>query len=624
MFRSQIAPAPFTSRLRLFLGALIAATALLAVGRVAPADAAVSCQFDAGGALTISGSAAVDAPKIVRSGDNILVGKDWSGPLVTCSGSQATVHNTHVIAYSDNSAGGTSFLIDLRGGPFSPGQVDEPGNTDEIDIQANLGSGDDDRVYMWSSDRGESVRLGQTAAGAGINLNAGDESAPGATPDADVDVRGGELAVFYGGAGNDRMLADGGPGFTGPLPFRIDANGTAGDDELAGGSGSDNITDGPGNDVVRGGANDDHIAESPPAGDDNFDGGPGSDRLSWDFTDPIRVDLRIAGRQDTGAGGRDVITGFESVSTGQGNDVLIGTDGADNLYGNDGNDMLLGLGGTDKIAGGDGEDTASYAIPPAGVTQGVDVSLFVQNVVQDTGGAGFDQLEGIQNLIGSPFADTLTGNDAANRFEVRDGQGDTVRCGNGVDAVVGDVEGTDSISDDCDQLDLDFRPETRIDAGPNGLIRDRTPSFRFSTDKQGAGFECSIDGAPFAPCDGAHTIRRFRNGAHVLRVRAKDLLGAIDLSPAERAFTVDGTPPRIRGARIRSGGRIEYRVSEAATVKLAIRHAGRTRTITRRAITGLNWIPAKRAGGRRYRITLTATDRAGNRSRVTVKAAPRR
>ena len=98
----------------------------------------------------------------------------------------------------------------------------------------------------------------------------------------------------------------------------------------------------------------------------------------------------------------------------------------------------------------------------------------------------------------------------------------------------------------------------------------------------------------------------------------------MDLSPAERAFSVDGTAPRIRGAHIVAGGRIEYRVSEAATVKLTIRRAGRTRTITRRAITGLNWIPAKLGRGGRSRITLTATDRAGNRSRAIVKAAPRR
>src|SRR4029079_2113703 len=184
----------------------------------------------------------------------------------------------------------------------------------------------------------------------------------------------------------------------------------------------------------------------------------------------------------------------------------------------------------------------------------------------------------------------------------------------GVDNVVSDVEGTDAIDGDCDQVELDVRTDTSIDLGPNCLIRDRTPSFRFSATKDGSSFECSIDGRPFAPCGGAHTARRVRDGAHVLRVRAKDALGAVDLSPAERKFTVDGTPPRIRGADIVPGGRIEDRVSQGATVKLTVRHGGRTRTITRRAITGLNWIPARGARGA-SKITLAATDAAGQRPR---------
>jgi Ca2+-binding RTX toxin-like protein len=615
MFRSQIAPAPSTSRTRALLAAFVAACALLAAGHVAPADAAVTCQFSAGGALTIQGNAVHDAPKIVRSGDNILVGKDWYGPGVTCSGGQATVHNTHVIAYSDGSGDATSFLIDLRGGRFTPGQVNEPGDTDEIDIQANLGSGLDDRLYIWGSDGGESMRLGQTANGAGVNLNAGAESVPGATPDVDVDLRGAEMGILYAGTGNDRYLASGGPEFSGPFPVRIDANGEAGDDEIVGGDGPDNITDGPGNDVVRGGANDDGIVEWGQAGDDTFDGGPGSDRMAWaQFTDPIRVDLRITARQDTGAAGRDSVADFENVSTSEGNDVLIGTDGPNVLSTGDGDDLILGLGGTDKMQGGQGQDTASYAIPPAGVTQGVNVSLFKQGVVQDTGGAGIDQLEGIQNLTGSPYADTLTGNDGDNKFEVRDGQGDTVVCNNGVDSVVADAEGTDDVNDDCDQIDFDVRPDTRIDAGPSGLIRDRTPSFRFSATKDGSSFECSIDGGPFIACAGAQTLGRLPNGAHVLRVRAKDLLGAVDLSPAERTFSVDGSRPRISRVRILAGGRIQLRLSEAATLKVVIRGSGRVRKLTRKGITGLNRIPAKIARGS-HRITITATDAAGNRSR---------
>ena len=618
MFVSGIAPALSISRMRALLAALAAACALLAAGNVPSADAAVTCQLSTGGALTIHGSAAIDSAKIVRSGDNILVGRDWSGPGVTCSGGQATVYNTHVIAYSDSGAS-TSFLIDLRGGQFTPGQVDEPGNTDEIDIQAILGDGTDDRLYVWGSDGGESIRLGRTANGAGVNLNAGPEGAPGATPDFDVDLRGAEMGILYAGKMNDRLLASGGPEFSGPFPVRIDANGDAGDDEIIGGDGPDNITDGPGDDVVRGGANDDSIVEWGQAGDDTFDGGSGSDHVGWaEFSDAIRVDLRMDGPQDTGAAGRDSVANFENASTSEGNDVLIGTDGPNNLSTGDGDDLILGLGGTDRIRGGEDEDTASYAIAPVGVRQGVNVSLSRLGVVQETGGAGADQLEGIQNLIGSPFADRLTGNDGDNKFDVRDGRGDVLVCNAGVDNVVADAEGTDGLSADCDQVAFAIRPDTRIEAGPSGLIRDRTPSFRFSATKDGSTFECSIDGGAFTVCAASHALAPLADGEHVLRVRARDLLSAIDLSPVERNFSVDGTRPRISRIRTLAGGRIRLRLSEAAAVKVVIRGSGRTRKITRKGSTGLNRIPAHLAGGR-HRITIIATDAAGNSSRRVLK-----
>ena len=618
MFSSSAAPRPSIQRIRALLVAVAAACTLFAAGNVASADAAITCQFSTGGALSIQGSAAVDAAKIVRSGDNILVGRDWSGPGVTCSGGQATVYNTHVIAYT-GSSDSTSFLIDLRGGPFTPGQVDEPGNTDEIDIQANFGTGSDDRLYVWGSDGGESIRLGQTANGAGVNLNAGPESAGGATPDVDVDVRGADMGILYAGKANDRLLGSGGPEFSGPFPVRIDANGDAGDDEIVGGNGPDNITDGPGNDVVRGGANDDSVYEWGIAGDDIFDGGPGSDSVGWaEFTDPIRVDLRITRPQDTGAAGRDSVASFENASTSEGNDVLIGTDGSNYLSTGDGDDLILGLGGDDRIRGGADEDTVSYAVAPVGIRRGVNVSLSRLGVAQDTGGAGVDELEGIQNLIGSPFADRLTGNDGVNKFEVRDGRGDVLICKGGVDNVVSDVEGTDGLDADCDQVDFDIRPDTRIEDGPNGLIRDRTPSFRLGATKEGSTFECSIDGGPFIACGGSHTPERLADGAHTLRVRAKDVFGAVDLSPVERTFSVDATRPRISRLRILAGGRVGLRLSESAQVKIVVRGKGQARKLTRTGSAGLNRLPAKVARGAR-RITIVATDAAGNSSRRVLK-----
>jgi hemolysin type calcium-binding protein len=523
------------------------------------------------------------------------------------------VHNTHVIAHSDNSGGESYFTIDLRGGPFAPGETDEPGNSDEIDIQAVMGAGPD-RLYVWGGPAADFWRVGRTATGTGLNLNADVESAPGETPNSDVDLRDTELVVLLPGAGDDRVLASGGPEFEGPLATRVEINGDAGDDQLVGGNGRDHFLDGPGSDDVNGGSDNDSIAEYGPTGEDDvFSGGPGSDEIAWvDFDAAMRVDLRIAGRQDTGAGGRDLLAGFESASTSDGNDVLIGTDGDNDLSTGDGDDLVAGLGGADRIWAGQGTDTASYATPPAGVSQGVTVDLSKQGLDQDTGGAGTDRLDGVANVIGSAFADELSGNLVDNRFEVRDGTGDRVTCSAGADTVVADVEGTDAIDGACETVQLDFRPDTQIDAGPPSLARDATPSFRFSAAKPGSTFECSLDGGAFGPCASAHTLARVADGAHSLRVRARDMLGALDASPAERVFSIDTTRPRIARARISTRGRLSFRLSEKATVKIAVRRAGHAKTVIRSGAKGVNHAALGSPVGR---ATLSATDRAGNRSK---------
>jgi Ca2+-binding RTX toxin-like protein len=610
-------PAPACRTGRLAAGLLIAGALYLA-GGVDAADADVTCSFSAGGALTIQSGQAVDSATIVRSGDNIVV-KDSQNP-VSCGG-QPTVFNTHVIAHTDNSGGESYFTIDLRGGPFTPGQVNEPGNSDEIDIQAFMGTGPD-RLYVWGGPADDSWRLGRTANGVGVNLNADQEAAPGEMPNVDVDLRDAEMAVLLSGTGNDRVLASGGPEFSGPLPFRADINTDEGDDVVFGSNGSGLITAGPGRDEVHGGAGSDWMSEYGPTGEDDvYDGGPGRDEISWgEFDGSVRADLRLAGRQNTGAGGRDQLTSIEDavVFETTADAVLIGTDGDNELRTGDGNDLIAGLGGDDRIRSIGGNDTVSYATPPAGVRQGVTVDLSKVDVPQDTGGAGIDRLEGIANVIGSPFTDRLSGSQVANRFEVRDGSSDTVACRDGADTVVADVEGTDPISADCESVQFDFRPDTRIEAGPADLSRQAAPSFRFSATKQGSTFECSLDRAPFGVCEAVHTLRAVKDGAHVLRVRARDTFGALDLSPAEHGFSVDTVAPRIARGRLSASKRLRYRLSERATVRITLAHGKRSRSLIREAARGANRVGLKRVvrrlKARAGRLTLVATDRAGNRS----------
>jgi len=134
-----------------------------------------------------------------------------------------------------------------------------------------------------------------------------------------------------------------------------------------------------------------------------------------------------------GLGGADVLSGLE------GNDTLLGGEGADTLIGGNGNDVLDGESGS--------ADWAGYASALSRVT----INL-ANTSAQNTQGAGLDQLINIENVLGSAYADTLSGDERANVLDGGDGAdtlsggagGDTLLGGAGVDVLLGDG-GDDSI-----------------------------------------------------------------------------------------------------------------------------------------------------------------------------------
>jgi hypothetical protein len=94
-------------------------------------------------------------------------------------------------------------------------------------------------------------------------------------------------------------------------------------------------------------------------------------------------------------------------------------------------------------------------------------------------------------------------------------------------------------------------PETVITGGPERRTRDRTPTFSFQAVEpgtvtvpqqlaniMGARFECSVDGGGFAPCVSPFTLDKLRKGQHVVEVRAIDVAGNVDPTPARAEFRV--------------------------------------------------------------------------------------
>ena len=119
---------------------------------------------------------------------------------------------------------------------------------------------------------------------------------------------------------------------------------------------------------------------------------------------------------------------------GLGNDILNGSAGVETLNGGDGNDTLNGGAGSDTHDGGNGIETASYA----DASGSVKVNLLWTSAQNTGAAAGSDKLVSIENLIGSGFADQLTGNSADNRIEGLDGN-DRLDGGLGADTLLGGI-----------------------------------------------------------------------------------------------------------------------------------------------------------------------------------------
>lgn len=218
-----------------------------------------------------------------------------------------------------------------------------------------------------------------------------------------VSTTGGD-DIFIGGSGNDYLA------------------GYSGWDWLEGGAGNDTLDGGQGNDILLGGAGQDNLQGG--TGDDYLAGGDGNDR------------------NEGGVNG--------GLWGGDGNDTLVGGAGADYLYGEGGNDTLIvdQDGVYDVLNGGAGSDSLSFERWTTGVNFTMGISA---------GGGYFQLLEDVytdvENLIGSAFSDTLTGDSGNNRIAggggsdvIDGGYGDDVlEGGSGADQLNGGV-GSDTAS----------------------------------------------------------------------------------------------------------------------------------------------------------------------------------
>jgi Ca2+-binding RTX toxin-like protein len=380
------------------------------------------------------GSAYADT-LIGNAGNNLLAGGDGNDTLTGWTGADALNGGTGTDAasYAGSDAGVT---VNLAAGTASGGHA--AGDT-FTSIENLVGSAHADALTGNAGNNALNGWLGNDTllGGGGNDALAGGDGDDILTGGAGVDVLGGGAgldAASYAtsAAGVTINLLTGaatggdaaGDTFAG-IEDLIGSDhpdtltGNAGDNWLIGGTGGDTLYGGGGLDILDGDAGSDTLlggdgADTLTGGaaGDTLDGGAGFDAASYGASSAgVMVNLATGAAAGGDADG-DTLTGIED---------LIGSDHADTLTGDAGDNWLTGGAGTDALHGGGGFDAASYVSSAAGVT----VNLLTGTA--SGGDAAGDTLTDIEDLVGSDYGDTLTG-DAGDNV-LYGGLGDDVLTG---------------------------------------------------------------------------------------------------------------------------------------------------------------------------------------------------
>lgn len=240
--------------------------------------------------------------------------------------------------------------------------------------------------------------------------------------------------------------------------------GEGGNDRICGGPGADKIYGGRGNDQINGGGGNDWLEGE--RGNDVLIGGAGNDRLIG-------------------------LNGDETLRGGPGNDDINGGPGADKLYGDGGNDVLRGGFNDDLLNGGAGRDIASYSGTPGAVT--VDLRYRGSQQTHD----GRDTLVGVEDLVGSAFSDSLSGNGKSNRIDGGPGYDYLDGGSGGNDIAYGGADGAEcerfSKTRNCGQVDTPKRGTAVVlSSGLDGdslVVNGDTASNRIKISREGKKYQ---------------------------------------------------------------------------------------------------------------------------------------
>jgi Ca2+-binding RTX toxin-like protein len=173
----------------------------------------------------------------------------------------------------------------------------------------------------------------------------------------------------------------------------------SGADRVIGDSAANTIATGNGNDLVRGGL-----------GNDTLDGGAGIDTVDFsDKSSGVSIALTDTGSVSVVIGSEsDLISNFENITGGSGNDRFAGNSASNTLLGGLGDDVLIGYGGADILTGGAGRDTFRFEAQNDGVDRVTDFVRGTDKISLNSSAFGSlgsaVQAGNIKNLTQSQFA----------------------------------------------------------------------------------------------------------------------------------------------------------------------------------------------------------------------------
>jgi Ca2+-binding RTX toxin-like protein len=343
---------------------------------------------------------------------NILAGS-FGNDLLSGGGGADSLYGDGVIDTAAPSSGPSTLFPDV--GANGNDVLDGGDGNDEL-----YGGGGNDQLIGGEGDDlldgGEGQDLANYGPGSGavtVDLGAGTATRADGN-DTLVDIED-----VLGSNENDLLIGDG--------VYNV-LNGGGGDDVIDGAGGDDTLMGGDGNDQLYGNSGNDQLIGG--LGDDVLDGGDDRDVADYQYAAGGVTALLYGGGfgEAFGADGYDQLYNIEDLNGSVFNDILYGDEASNMVVGNDGHDDVRGGGGDDNILagagddllygnagndwldGGDGYDRVGYY---SGATAGVTVDLNLQGVQQDTG-QGLDVLVSIENVSGTRFGDTLTGDDGDN------------------------------------------------------------------------------------------------------------------------------------------------------------------------------------------------------------------